>query len=104
MEHSRSEVHIKKTQLQAKNAPSRRLPKPSARSLWQKRAGVATLWATHFITIWNKYYSYLAGYRAGDGLVVVVDILPGLVNAGLGHWNRKYFNPSLLKIFGVLKY
>ena len=28
---------------------------------------------------------YLAGDRAVDGLVVVVDILPGLVNARLGH-------------------
>ena len=28
---------------------------------------------------------YLARDRAVDGLVVVVDILAGLVNAGLGH-------------------
>ena len=28
---------------------------------------------------------YLARDRAVDGLVVVVDILPGLVNARLGH-------------------
>ena len=39
----------------AKNAPSRGLWVPCDGSLWHKRAGVATLWATHFITIWNKY-------------------------------------------------
>ena len=27
---------------------------PFTGSLWHKRAGLATLWATHFITIWNN--------------------------------------------------
>ena len=43
-----------KNQRKAKNAPSNWLWVPWAGSLWHNRAGVATLWATHFITIWNN--------------------------------------------------
>ena len=42
-----------KNQWKARNAPSRGLWVPWAGSLWHKRAGVATLGATHFVTIWN---------------------------------------------------
>ena len=38
----------------ARNSSSRGLWVPWAGSLWHKRAGVATLWATHFITFWNN--------------------------------------------------
>ena len=66
-----------KNQRNAKNAPSRGhfVPKPLvggrglwvpwAGSLWHKRAGVATLWATHFITIWNKCFSWNVIFRFG---------------------------------------
>ena len=59
VEHSRYEIHIETLwkQRKARNAPSRELWVPWAGSLWHKRAGVVTLWATHFITIWNNLTS-----------------------------------------------
>ena len=44
-------------------APSRGLWVPWAGSLWHKRAGVATLWAAHFITIWINCSFHAASTR-----------------------------------------
>ena len=63
-----------KNQRKARNAPSRGLWVPWAGSLWHKRAGVATLWATHFITIW---YNSQVMKREQSFSLLLVEILWG---------------------------
>ena len=55
----------------------------SAVSLWYKRAGVATLWATHFITIWNRESLIIWSGPVWERLVWMFIVTAGFSGTGL---------------------